>query len=186
MSLSFSWKWPGSHSASSPRMRGIRNHWTISVIENPTCALSSHEPSPVVHLSPRALIANSKPKHKLTARFFVFAKQEFAIRFSALISSYRLLMTCLISSCPPPRLPPPSPSWIWPRSAPALCLFPRLPVGLPLRLCGSSHAGKPSFAPSCASPPTSSKWTNWTLPFLMTCFAFGSSRTSLWNESVLS
>lgn len=106
MSLSFSWKWPGSHSASSPRMRGIRNHWTISVIENPTSALSSHEPSPVVHLSLRALIANSKPKHKLTARFFVLAKQDFAIRFSALISSYRPLMTCLISSCPPAsRLP---------------------------------------------------------------------------------
>lgn len=86
-------------------------------------------------------------------------------------------MTCLICSCTPPLLTPPkkiiSPSWIWLRLAPALCLFPRLPVGLLLRLCGSSHAGLSRFALSFPSPPSLLMWTNWTFPFRWRVFFSG-------------
>lgn len=96
--------------------------------------------------------------------------QDFPTRFSALISCRRLLVTCLICSCPDKTI---SASWIWPRFVPALCLFPRLPAG-PLRtLCGHAQTGVLSFTLSCASPPTLSKWTNWAVPCRWRLLVFG-------------
>lgn len=193
MLLSLSRKLPGCTLWLRPGYIELETGWASSKIPHhpPLSSPCSTLPSPshaahhltccpfvsaCIYSSAGKKIKKHTKTHTHTLPGFLSAKQDFPIRFSALISCYRPLVTCLICSCPDKII---SPSWIWPRFVPALCLFPRLPAGLPLRLCGSSQTGLLSFTLSCASPPTLSKWTNRAVPCLWRVVGFRSSRTSL-------